>query len=212
VTLGGLVAFNFALLHSNTNFISLIGGTPQINGHPFPTPIDGINFWGAVSFESYVGNTARIQNLGKPPHNYQPGQITLLYNPNSLMHDIEIQNWPNNNVKPGGVDPNGNNSDQYYTSAFQAITTPAVVVSADPWFNQSKNALVDAANNSGLYVSYPLKTYKDANPKPKHNRATLHGPHTDDGIADLGGMANAIFLQNTAQSIQRLALPPPQDQ
>jgi hypothetical protein len=46
VTLGGLVAFNSALSHSRTKFISLIGGLPQLNGNPFPTPVNGINFWG----------------------------------------------------------------------------------------------------------------------------------------------------------------------
>jgi hypothetical protein len=212
VTLGGLVAFNFAIADSQTKFISLIGGTPQMNGNPFPAPANGINFWGAVSLESYVGNTARIRYLGRPPNSYQPGQITLLYNPNSAMSNIEIQNWPNTNIQPAGVDPNANNSDQYYDSAFRAITTSAVVVSADPWFNQTKNKLVAAANASGLYVSYPLKNYKEANPPPEKHGATVHGQHTDDGIMALGRMANSIFQQNTAQSIQRLPLPQPEDQ
>jgi len=212
VTLGGLVAFSAAMQYSQAKFISLIGGTPQINGNSFPAPANGINFWGAVSFESYVGNTARIRYLGRPPHSYQPSQITLLYNPNSAMADIETQNWPNTNIQIGGVDANGNNSDQYYTFAFQGITTPAVVVSADPWFNQTRDKLVTAANASGLYVSYPLQNYKEASSLPEKHGATIHGQHTDDGITALGGMANLIFRQNAAQSIQRLALPQPEDQ
>jgi hypothetical protein len=128
------------------------------------------------------------------------------------MSNVETQNWPNSNVQIGGVDPNGNNSDQYYTSAFQSITTPAVVVSADPWFNQTKDKLVAAANASGLYVSYPLKNYKEANPKPDSHGATIHGPHTDDGVKALGDMANSIFVNDAAQDIQRLSLPPPEDQ
>ena len=212
VTLGGLVSFVASVASAQVKFISLIGGTPQINGNRFPTPSNGSTFWGAVSLESYAGNAQRIRYLGRAPHNYQTSQISLLYNPNSFMANVEVQNWPNSNVQPGGVDPNGNNSAQYYAAAFQNIATQAVVISADPYFQHTKDDLVAAANASGQYICYPLYNYQNSNPPPEPHGATLYGPKLEDAIDSLGTMARDVLTKNQANpNIELVPLGSPRD-
>ena len=173
VTLGGLVTF-VAANNSADNpakpFISLIGGTP-----PGVLPAVGTgNFYGAVSLESYAGNPARIAHLGTPPRNFLPAQITLLYNPLSVMSQQEISEWTGGNKLA-----KGDNDDTNYAAAISAINTPAVIVSADPFFHHSRDALIKAANNSFKFFCYPLENYRNrGGTQPAAGRATLHGPKT----------------------------------
>jgi hypothetical protein len=211
VTLGGLISWDAAMSNAVTPFISLIGGTPQINKDPFPTPSSSL-FWGAVSLESYAGNATRLLHLGKTPRGFKPNQICLLYNPNSYMQTIELQTWPNYNCQPAGIDPNGNNSSAFYPAAFQSIIanygTPAVVVSADPFFQDTKDLLVAAGNASGLYVCYPSSDYLNAATPPLG--ATVFGPGIETGITPLGTMGRQVLSSNAAVTkIYRVAMGPP---
>jgi hypothetical protein len=215
VTIGGLVSWDAAMSNAATPFISLIGGTPQIGKDPFPSPSSTPPswFWGAVSLESYAGNATRIVHLGRIPQGFKSNQICLLYNPNSFMQGIELQTWPNYNCQPAGIDPDGNNSALYYAAAFQSIIanygTPAVVVSADPFFQYTKDQLVAAANASGLYVCYPSTSYLNAATPPLG--ATLFGPAIEAGMTALGTMARTVLKTNSAVPIYRVPMGQPQD-
>ena len=112
VTFGGLVAFKAAndpQYNQSTPFLSLIGGTPNLNGANFPIPPTG-NFYGAVSLESYTGNPDRIAHLGTK--GYQPADICLLYNPNSVMTDAEKAAWTGGTMVPAAGDGMGDNDFQ----------------------------------------------------------------------------------------------------
>lgn len=210
VTLGGLISFEAAESNAATQFVSLVGGTPTLKGAPFPTPGTGY-FFGAVSLESYAGNTgnpSRMQYLGTSPQpprrvgNFAPAQICLLFNPNSIMHTVETAAWTaagGATPVPGGIDPNtGQNSNQYYANAFAGIAQPAVVVSADPFFHHSKDALVHAANNSGKYLCYPLRNYRDSAPAPNTGYATVYGPRLEDAHNQLGQIARSVITNGSA--------------
>jgi hypothetical protein len=212
VTLGGLVSYLSAQGNATTQFVSLVGGTPTLNGIAFPTPGTpaGTEFYGCVSLESYGGNTgnpSRMQYLATAPNpprlsgNFAPGQICLLFNPNSIMHVAETSAWTAaGGAAPvqGGVDANGKNSNKFYATAFGNIPQPAVVVSADPFFHQSKDALVHAANNSKKFICYPLDNYRNSNPAPSAGHATVYGPKLEDAHKQLGLIARTVLTNGAA--------------
>jgi hypothetical protein len=81
------------------------------------------------------------------------------------------------------------NATAIYTAAFDAIGQitdgngdlpgiQAIVVSADPFFGQTKEQLKGVAKNYSYYMMYPLKGYKNGTP-PKHNHATIHAPNDE---------------------------------
>jgi len=202
-TLGGLVSFVAALDYSKVNFVSLVGGTAAINGDPFPTAGTAGNaggvFLGYVSLESYASDLARVRYL--KTLNYTQDQISLFYNPNSHMQGIQVGNSTTQS-QPGGVDSHGANNSSYFSSAFQKITTPAVMISADPFFYDNMGALVLAANQSGKFICYPLQDYKDSNPLPEGG--VLHGPNLVSSITDLGTMAGQLYNAPGTTAIPKL--------
>lgn len=193
VTLGGLITVTAAInptYNASKPFISLIGGTPS----EITLTVGANNFYGAVSLESYAMNAARVAHLIKPPRNFLTSQITLLYNPLSIMSKQEIIDW--GTICPGGLKlAKSDNDESTYGKAFSAITTAAVVVSADPMFQNHRNALIKAANESYKYVCYPLFDYgnKGGNHHPAPGNATLHGPNLGDAISTLGEMAAEVL-------------------
>jgi len=184
VTVGGLVAYEAANSFLNDtgdkNFVSLIGGKPTNQG---------THFYGGVSLESYDSNDDRIAHLaGK---GYNSSDICLFHNLNSEMRTKEINKWKGDaNPVHGGNDKDGKNDKTTLTADFSKITKPAVIVSADPFFLDSKDELIRAANNSGKYVCYPLQDYASAGAlQPTPNRATLFGPDLKEAYKQLGQQA-----------------------
>jgi hypothetical protein len=214
VTAGGLVVAQEAAKPTGATlpFISLIGGTPGA----FPCVGQGY-FRGGVSLETFAHNphrVAHLKGLGIPED-----KVCLLSNPNSFMSPTEMAAWVAAGRGPvisAGASPGmgPKNSVTTYAPAFAAIEAAqmqAVVVSADPFFKDTMDDLIDAANRwlaagTGRRVVYPLHDY--ANPagrcKPSAGH-TLHGPDLGEAYELLGRTA-AIFLAGQQTSLQVLRI------
>jgi hypothetical protein len=197
VTVGGSIGYVAANKYAKKSFVSLLGGTP-------PSP--GSKFCGGVSLESYIGNANRIQYLqGK---GYAPNQICLFCNKNSAMHGAETGNWPAATPVTGGNDSAGYNDSNTYKTDFGKIpaSVTAVVISADPYFQQTKADLIAAANSSGKYICYPLQDFKNSGgTPPAAGRATLYGPALKDAYTYLGQQAARVI--NTGKTAGILSVP-----
>jgi hypothetical protein len=186
VTFGGLITFQAA--NNTTNnpskpFISLIGGTP-----PGVTAPGTGNFFGAVSLESYTGNPTRLDHL--EGIGYGRAQVTLLYNQRSGMSAEEVRLWSG-----GPIVNKDDNDPTTYTSVFNTIQTRAVIVSSDPFFHDTREQLIAAANASGKYMCYPLYDYRNrGGTMPARGRATLQGPRLREAIVTLGDMAAEVLV------------------
>jgi hypothetical protein len=190
VTAGGLITYASANSRSTKAFVSLGGASP-------PNPSD--YFYGGVDLQMYSYNPKRIQYLGSK--GYQPQQIYLFYNPNSETSEHEVDQWTGKGVVPGTTP--GNNDDTRYKSAFDSITDSlaAVVISADPFFNKTRDKLIKAANDwvqaSGTtrYICYPLQNYRnlDGVNRPISGKATLYGPTLEAAYRALGQVAANYF-------------------
>jgi hypothetical protein len=185
ITMGGLITFNAANDTANNAskpFLSLIGGTPP----GVPPPGTG-NFFGAVSLESYTGNPTRLDHL--EGIGYGRAQVTLLYNPRAIMAAEEVRQWTG-----GPIVSKGDNDASTYTQTFNTITTRGVIVSSDPFFHDSREQLIKAANASQKYMCYPLYDYRNrGGTMPARGRATLQGPRLREAIVTLGDMAAEVL-------------------
>jgi hypothetical protein len=218
VTAGGLVVAQEAGKDTGATlpFISLVGGTPG----PFPSRGQGY-FRGGVSLESFGENPHRIAHLaglGIPE-----SKICLLSNPNSSMAAAETAAWMAGGrgpvIKAGSVSKGSGNSAATYRPAFADIEKAGmmgVVVSADPFFQETMEELIDAANSwiaqgKGRRICYPLREYENpagrCKPAPGY---TLHGPALEDAYEALGRMA-ADFLAGQPIRLQALGLSAPHD-
>jgi hypothetical protein len=192
VTIGGSVTYEAAnayLTDSNQKqFISLVGSVPE-------SANQSSQLYGGVALNSAETNSYRIKWL-KNNAGFPPNQITLLRNLNSEMRAREAALWAGNEcIVNGGNDTNGDNSNATYAADFAKISTPAVIISADPYFQDSKAQLIQAANAWGGYVCYPLQDYNNGTPTP--TKGVLIGPSLLVAYQMLGGQANA-FLQSAA--------------
>jgi hypothetical protein len=214
VTVGGLVTAQAAARNTGATlpFISLIGGTPGV----FPSPGQGY-FRGGVSLETFAHNphrVAHLRSLGIPE-----SKVCLLSNPNSHMAAAETAAWVSKGRGPvitaGASAGLGTfNSAATYRPAFAAIAAEnmmAVVVSADPFFKETMDELIDAANDwiaggKDRRVCYPLHDYANASgkckPAPGH---TLHGPILEEAYESLGQMA-ARCLAGQPTTLQALQI------
>jgi hypothetical protein len=199
VTVGGLAAAIAAraVLTSTGDvpFISLIGGRvcPQ-----FPGTITG-RFYGGVNLVTFDYNNERFRHLtgdNGSGHNFGAAEICLLVNSNSGCYNEETRNWP--------VPPRGKiisvSSKATMISAFansNLTGLKAMIISADPLFQDNMSDLIDAANVSILHhVCYPLQDYANTSnpghtPKPGHH--TRHGPTLTDAYQSLGKKAAWII-------------------
>jgi hypothetical protein len=195
-TAGGLAAYEAASSEATISFVSVTGEVPS-------GPPD--HFKGGVSLESSPSNSLRVSFL-KTDFNFTVPEIGLFYNPNSYMTD-EVDNWNNlvgttNQTFPGGNDSNGNNDKSAYATDFTAAKIPsaikALVISADPFFQDTKEQLIIAANAwiaaapSGVnrYVCYPTQEYANKNgTRPTAGRTTLFGPELANAYNLLGQVA-----------------------
>jgi len=198
VTAGGLVAYEAANSYATTKFVSLVGGTPENPGG---------NFYGGVSLESYAADDSRIRYLVKSNHANSADDVTLYYNPNSTMADAEMHNW--SGALP--VPASGDNDPSVYADDLASISTNAVVISADPFFQDTKDPLIDAANNSGKYVCYPLQDYRNtlsgSAHRPKSGHASVYGPALTDPYTLLGQRAGLALIATAPLFPLMIAVP-----
>jgi hypothetical protein len=199
VTVGGLIAGIAAYQLGTVPFISLTGGTAGFANAPTG------NFLGGVCLDAYKHDTDRINHLTAKLPITDADQICLLYNgKNAGLAGIE----PNifTYAQSADIDPtNVSSAVQIYTAAFTAIGKirdangnppgiQAVIVSADPFFTQTKDQLKGTASTFPYYVTYPLKDYKTGT-APKQNHSTIHGPK--DSLSTvynkMGKKAKAVF-------------------
>jgi hypothetical protein len=195
VTVGGLVIFKVADTNASKPFISLIGGPPANHG---------AKFYGGVSLQSYQSNPARINYLGTK--GFGSANVGLYYNPNSAMSGVETQLWTG--AQPP-IAATGDNSKNAFGGDFANMpgTITAVVVSADPFFQEAKNDLVAAANNSGKYLCYPLQDFGSSAPKPDHGEATLYGPALTDAYKLMGERAAVVLTTSAPLSPLLVSVP-----
>jgi hypothetical protein len=202
VTVGGLASAIAALSVSTKPFISLIGGT--ITG-TFPGTISG-HFYGGITLHTFADNNARFTYLNSTKR-FNAAQICLLSNPNSSMATVEtsLAYWPS---PPRGRVLTARN-DGEIASAFTDFRNDnalqAMIVSADPLFQDDKDNLIGYANNSGKYVCYPLQTYANTGsgathqPNPHHH--TKHGPLLATEYYNLGVKANWVITHDRASTL-----------
>jgi hypothetical protein len=82
----------------------------------------------------------------------------------------------------------------------------AIIISADPFFQASKDALIQAANNwltggANRYVCYPLQDYQNpkssSNNQPTKGRSTLYGPDLNT-VYNLLGFLTKSAIENSS--------------
>jgi len=195
VTAGGVAPAIVALGEATKPFLSIVGGTISA----FPGTITG-KFCGGVTLETFVHNAERFNHLtgmdGKPPHhNFMPSQISLLVNPDTACVVDEIGLWPS---PPRGrifKARNENELLQAFAEFREDNTLGAIIVTADPFFQDHKETIIPVANASNKHVCYPMQVY--ANPrgvnKPALGRHTLHGPKLASAYYALGQKAAAVI-------------------
>jgi hypothetical protein len=187
VTVGGLIAYKAANSDSTKPFVSLVG--------KFPT--DGSAYYkGAVNLQMYTFNPDRIAHLNTK--GFQTSQVYLFYNPNSATASDEKAAWTGGPTVEGTTA--GNNDAGTYNHAFDSITaqTAAVVMSADPFFYDTKSKLIAAANQwvaagTKRYICYPLQNYRTGPPSPTGGKATLYGPSLEQAYQYHGKMAKEVL-------------------
>jgi hypothetical protein len=192
VTFGGMMANAAADNKSSVPFLSLVGATP--------TDRSSCSY-GGVSLQTTAQDADRVQYLVN-----QKGatKISLYYNKNSSLSGAELVVWGALSAQyPKVVNPTpiaaftGPNDSAQYASSVMNIPDGAVVISADPYFQDTKDDLIaalnswvnpdDAANN---YVCYPLYEYRNlGGTRPISGHATLLGPRILDCVGDLGNLA-----------------------
>ena len=100
---------------------------------------------------------------------------------------------------------NGTNNDTNYAQTVPTIQSQAVIVSADPYFQQTRNSLIQAFKNwighSNRYVVYPLKNYTSAG-----NNTAVIGPSIEDAMTKLGQIAAAALNTGTSQGFSKQPL------
>lgn len=185
LTVGGLVAYQAAALFATKPFLSLVGDAP-VN----PAAL----CYGGVSMQSYRSNPDRVTYLGGK--GFAPAQIGLIQNPNSAMATAEKAAWTG--ARPtltAGVNANGDNDPTTYPNDFANIPAnlTAIVLSADPFFQDTKDDLVAAANSANRYMCYPLQDYAAAAPAPTHLKATAYGPALADPYTLMGERAGSVL-------------------
>jgi hypothetical protein len=118
-------------------------------------------------------------------------QKGLYYNQNSAMANTETTQWP------GGpkVAASGNYASDL---AMFGNAVGAIVISADPSFQDTKDDLIKAANGTNKYICYSVQEFSNAsgNNKPIHGKATMHGPWLQDAYTLIGILAQNVLVND----------------
>lgn len=198
-TAGGVVVFTAIAKQSDTQtFVCLVGDQPVTTG---------TNCRGGVTIHSWKSNGARVQYL-TGTKGFSLSQIALYCNQNSDMNANEEADW---NTKTSSTSriihfsgantgTKANDSTAFATD-FSSIpsTIKAIVISADPFFLQSMNSLMQAVYNwlspdSTRFVVYPLQDYYNVGtPQPPSGQATFYGPDLVNAYKSLGSQARYVF-------------------
>jgi hypothetical protein len=136
------------------------------------------------------------------------------------MYQDEVDDWnrqvgTTTQVFTGGIDGGGDNNAAAYASDFPAIpaTIKALVVSADPFFQDTKEALIVAANawiaaaaaGVNRFVCYPSLSYANVTgTRPTSGYSILYGPDLVGAYYTLGQLA-AAAIANAHLPILRAA-------
>jgi hypothetical protein len=217
-TIGGGVVFNAISAETdNPTFVSMFGDMPDL------TP-DGIgNCLGGISLESWASNEDRIGHLTSKL-TCNANEIGLYYNRNSAMSGQEVANWDQISPPIAGVssakyftgglpgppptnDAAAFTADLVTNATFFPARVRALVISADPFFAENMDLLIDAANAwiardpAHRYVCYPTQGYQNLNSahKPTPSKSTVYGPDLVTVYQVLGFLAKSA-IENSAVS------------
>jgi hypothetical protein len=189
VAAGGVVSAHAAWKNTHqTPFLVLAGETPpdfSLSTNPY--------FRGGVNLQTPGQNASRHDYLASY-YGVHPDKVCLLWNSNSKMGKRERKTW----VKDDGwpldemVTANDENTFAGHFANAKNSGALAVVVSADPFFFYKKDKLVQAANNSLLYVCYPFSLYTAAATPPASGRSMWFGPDLDAAYTLLGQKTAAV--------------------
>ena len=205
VTVGGVEAAYAALVTVAKPFISIFGGTTT----NFPGTIAG-NFYGGVNLQTFAGNAQRITYLNTA-YGFAPNQICLLANPSSSeVFAQETAMWT------GGVIYQAANQLQIRSTLHTFATTAgqqAIIISADPFYQDHKEFLIYHANKTKKRVCYPLEVYKNVGgTPPASDRHTRYGPKLTAAYQLLGQLASAAVTSGAAGPLQTVPLEPAIDE
>jgi hypothetical protein len=199
VTVGGVASAIAAKRRATKPFISLIGDKLP----DFPGTIDG-NFYGGVSLNTFRNNDARVDHLSRPPHRLAPSEICLLSNPRSVYAAIETGLWLQSSPRRGDIITASTIPEitQAFAKFVQDGTLRAMIISADGFFQENKDFLIDKANASNKRVCYPFQIFAntDGAHKPTGGRHTLHGPKLATAYFTLGQKAAQVISSNGSRS------------
>ncbi len=200
ITVGGNKVYDQAAIRATKPFISLLGAAPA-------TPDDFC--YGGYELRSYALNSDRVNLLTDPAGlNFPRTKIVLLRNPNSSQSIAEVNDWRNNihggRILEAGADGTDENNSSTFEAAFGSIPSgsKAVVISADPFFQESMDELVAAANDSKKYICYPLQDYANAFDPPEKDNAVAIGPSLLDSYEDIGALASDVLADGQKRSFE----------
>jgi hypothetical protein len=178
ITVGGGVTYTAAAAMPALAkpFVSVVGEAPAIQASLC---------YGGVTLMSCQTDAARV---GQTLHGkgFQPAEIGLYYNPQSVMAQAEKNSWPGGQAVAATVP---NNAANYAGDLAQFLPgIKAIVISADPFFQDTKGPLTAAAGNTNLYCCYSLQDFNG-----KHLKASMHGPKLKEVYSLVGTLAaNAL--------------------
>jgi hypothetical protein len=183
ITVGGGITYAAAAAMAALAkpFVSVVGEEP-----PDPAP----QCYGGVTLRSCQADAKRI---GKTLHDkgFQPAEIGLYYNPKSVMATAENLSWPGGQVIAATV-PNDEANYPGDLAQFSA-GIKAIVISADPFFQDTKDALTAAVNNTNKYCCYSVQDFNG-----KHLKASMHGPKLKEVYSLIGTLAANVLTNGFA--------------
>jgi hypothetical protein len=204
VTVGGLAlaiaALNILKSAGDVPFISLVGGKVA---DTFPGKITK-NFWGGVLLNTFGHNDDRVfhltgdDNMGM--HKFPASDICLLVNPHSGCYAEETANWP---PQCGKIYEAGTKDEiKSKLMDFKSSGSLAIIISADPFFQDNMDTLIPAANETDKHVCYPLQDYAmNGSQKLLAKKHTLHGPSLVAAYTLLGEKAGKVMSDEGARVI-----------
>jgi hypothetical protein len=192
-TAGGSITFEAAKeVLTQARFVSLVGTMPNSLGACF----------GGVTMDCIGMNPDRVDYLEGQGHDR--AGIGLFCNKKSAMNLAEVAEWGripgvSRIISYGGNNLAGKNDPNVYRSNFDEIdpSVTALIISADPFFQKTKNKLIKAANDwiaatPGRRICYPLSDYAnpEGNPNQKPKTGSYwYGPSLMNAYEELGRAA-----------------------
>lgn len=189
VTVGGSVAAKAgADFAKDKPFLAIVGTTPNFNINPHGT------FRGGINLDTPGSDAARNGYVIAKWTTIPANRVCLLHNKNAQMAQDELRAWRSHGW-PEQAAGSGDNSAIKFAKAFSSAAqkADAVVVSADPYFTQQKDDLVDAANTSNLKLCYPFEFYGTATPSPATGMSMWFGPDLNDAYGKMGTKAASVL-------------------